>query len=204
MATSERQSGTSPRRDSWHQTVLLLRKMRSDVSNLVDRYAEIHDLVHPFNLELIDVDLIDGVPLADVEEWSELSDAERLRSNLQAYWAFQILMNQILEEQRTDLNPEDEAFHESIQSVLLQVSALAYQLEELMVTLKHGVPTKEVKNTKGPEQNSLYERKVRGMKVLEELAQWTMRSLRDLHKISPAVQASPTGESDNLTQPQEK
>ncbi|XP_058053017.1 ciliary neurotrophic factor isoform X3 [Ahaetulla prasina] len=144
MATSERQPGTSPHRDSWRQTVLLLRKMRSDVSSLLECYVEKQDLAQTFNLDLIDVDLIDGVPLADVEEWNEISDAERLGSNLQAYWAFQILLDQILEEQRTDLTPEDVAFHESIQSVLLQVSALAYQLEELMVTLKHNVPAKEV------------------------------------------------------------
>ncbi|XP_013921355.1 PREDICTED: ciliary neurotrophic factor isoform X2 [Thamnophis sirtalis] len=162
------------------------------------------NLVEPFNFDLIDVDLIDGVPLADVEEWSEIADAERLGSNLQAYWAFQILLDQILEEQRTDLTPEDVAFHESIQSVLLQVSALAYQLEELMVTLKHNVPAKEVKNTKNPDENSLFERKIRGMKVLQELAQWTVRSVRDLHKISMSVQASPTTESDNVTQAQEK
>uniref|UniRef100_A0A670YYD5 Ciliary neurotrophic factor n=1 Tax=Pseudonaja textilis TaxID=8673 RepID=A0A670YYD5_PSETE len=156
------------------------------------------DLVQPFNFDLIDVDLIDGVPLADVEEWSELSDAERLGSNLQAYWAFQILLDQILEEQRIDLTPEDVAFHESIQSVLLQVSALAYQLEELMVTLKHNVPAKEVKNTNNPDEKSLFEKKLRGMKVLQELGQWTVRSVRDLHKISTAVQASPTTESDSL------
>ncbi|XP_013921356.1 PREDICTED: ciliary neurotrophic factor isoform X3 [Thamnophis sirtalis] len=144
MATSERQPGTSPYRDSWRQTVLLLRKMRSDVSSLLECYAVKQNLVEPFNFDLIDVDLIDGVPLADVEEWSEIADAERLGSNLQAYWAFQILLDQILEEQRTDLTPEDVAFHESIQSVLLQVSALAYQLEELMVTLKHNVPAKEM------------------------------------------------------------
>ncbi|XP_032086203.1 ciliary neurotrophic factor [Thamnophis elegans] len=204
MATSERQPGTSPYRDSWRQTVLLLRKMRSDVSSLLECYAAKQNLVEPFNFDLIDVDLIDGVPLADVEEWSEIADAERLGSNLQAYWAFQILLDQILEEQRTDLTPEDVAFHESIQSVLLQVSALAYQLEELMVTLKHNVPAKEVKNTKNPDENSLFERKIRGMKVLQELAQWTVRSVRDLHKISMSVQASPTTESDNVTQAQEK
>lgn len=167
--------------------------------------VEKQELAQPYNLDLIDVDLIDGVPIADVEEWNEISEDERLGSNLQAYWAFQILLDQILEEQRTDLAPEDVALHESIQSVLLQVSALADQLEELMVKLKHNMPAKEVKNTRNPDGKSLFERKIRGMKVLQELAQWTVRSVRDLHKISPSVQASSAAlESDSLTQAQEK
>ncbi|XP_039197195.1 ciliary neurotrophic factor [Crotalus tigris] len=205
MASSERQPGAPPHQESWRRTVHLLRKMRSDVSSLLECYVEKQELAQPYNLDLIDVDLIDGVPVADVEEWSEISDAERLGSNLQAYWAFQILLDQILEEQRTDLTPEDVAFHESIQSVLLQVSALAYQLEELMVKLKHNVPAKEVKNTTNPDEKSLFERKIRGMKVLQELGQWTVRSVRDLHKISTSVQASSVAlESDSLTQAQEK
>ncbi|XP_007423148.1 ciliary neurotrophic factor [Python bivittatus] len=200
MASSERHPVTSQHQDSCRRTVHLLRKMRSDVSSLLESYAKKQGLDQTFNL-----DSVDGVPLADVEEWSEISDAERLRSNLQAYWAFQILLDQILEEQRTELTPADVAFHESIQSVMLQVSALAYQLEELMVTLKHNVPAKEVKSTKDCDEKGLFERKIRGMKVLQELAQWTVRSVRDLHQISKSVQASSIAlENYCLAQPQEK
>ncbi|XP_063148809.1 ciliary neurotrophic factor [Candoia aspera] len=182
MASSERHPVTPQHQDSCRQTVRLLRKMRSDVSGLLESYVEKQGLDQTFNL-----DSVDGVPLAVVEEWSEISDAERLGSNLQAYWAFQTLLDQILEEQRTELTPEDVAFHESIQSVLLQVSALAYQLEELMVMLKHNVPVKEVKSRKDCDEKGLFERKIRGMKVLQELAQWTVRSVRDLHQVSKSL-----------------
>ncbi|XP_015265132.1 PREDICTED: ciliary neurotrophic factor [Gekko japonicus] len=134
------------------------------------------------------LDSMDGVPTASTEQWSEASDAERLRDNLKAYWAFQILLNEILEEQRSSLTPNDLDFHESIQSVLLQVSALAYQLEELMVMLEHNVPARELEGARDAHGRGLFEKKLRGMKVLQELAQWSVRSVRDLHQLSRPVQ----------------
>ncbi|XP_048342932.1 ciliary neurotrophic factor [Sphaerodactylus townsendi] len=163
------------------RTILLLRKMRADVSSLLETYVEKQGLDKNFSL-----DSLDGVPTASTEQWSEISDAERLRDNLKAYWAFQILLNEILEEQRSSLSPNDLDFHESIQSVLLQVSALAYQLEELMVILEHSVPTKE--RSREARERGLFEKKLRGMKVLQELAQWSVRSVRDLHQLSSPAQ----------------
>ncbi|KAJ6652605.1 hypothetical protein lerEdw1_011257 [Lerista edwardsae] len=135
----------------------------------------------------INLDSIDGVPTASTEYWSEISDAERLADNLKAYWAFEILLNEILEEQKSNLTPTDRAFHESIQSVILQVSALAYQLEELMVTLEHSVPARELEGTRETRKKASFEQKVRGMKVLQELSHWAIRSVRDLHRISRPV-----------------
>ncbi|XP_060117215.1 ciliary neurotrophic factor [Heteronotia binoei] len=187
MAAAARPSGTFPgHADLCCQTVLLLRKMRADVSSLLESYVEKQGLDKNFNL-----DSMDGVPTASTEQWSEASEAERLRDNLKAYWAFQILLNEILEEQRSYLTPNDLDFHESIQSVLLQVSALAYQLEELMVILEHNVPAKELEGTRDAHERGLFEKKLRGMKVLQELAQWSVRSVRDLHQLSKPVQ---TGE----------
>ncbi|KAL8182786.1 UNVERIFIED_CONTAM: hypothetical protein K2H54_000944 [Gekko kuhli] len=135
------------------------------------------------------LDSVDGVPTASTEQWSEASDAERLRENLKAYWAFQILLDEILEEQRSFLTPNDLDFHASIQSVLLQVSALAYQLEELMVILEHNVPAKEWEGTQDVRERGFFEKKLRGLKVLQELAQWSVRSVRDLHQLSKPAQA---------------
>ncbi|XP_077177154.1 ciliary neurotrophic factor [Paroedura picta] len=180
MAAGGRPSGTSAHHaDLCCQTILLLRKMRADVGSLLESYVEKQGLDKNFNL-----DSMDGVPTASTEQWSEASEAERLRDNLKAYWAFQILLNEILEEQRSCLTPNDLHFHESIQSVLLQVSALAYQLEELMVILEHNVPAKELEGTQDARERGLFEKKMRGMKVLQELAQWSVRSVRDLHQLS--------------------
>ncbi|XP_042294253.1 ciliary neurotrophic factor [Sceloporus undulatus] len=184
MASTQRLPVTSQHHELCHPTVHLLRKMRSDVSTLLESYAEKQGLDTNFSL-----DSIDGVPVADTEHWSEISDAERLGINLKAYWAFEILLDEILEEQRSNLTPTDDDFHKSIQSVMLQVSALAYQLEELMVILNHNVPTRELEGTRGTGKHGLFEKKMRGMKVLQELAQWTVRSVRDLHQVSKSLQA---------------
>uniref|UniRef100_A0A8D2LGU1 Ciliary neurotrophic factor n=1 Tax=Varanus komodoensis TaxID=61221 RepID=A0A8D2LGU1_VARKO len=180
MASSERPLLTSPNHDSCRCTIHLLRKIRSDVSSLLESYVS--HLRKNFNL-----DFVDGVPTADTEQWSEISEAERLSDNLKAYWAFQILLDEILEDQRSNLTPDDVAFHASIHSVVLQVSALVYQLEQLMVTRKHSVPARELRSIRDTGEKSLFEKKVRGMKVLTELAQWTVRSVRDLHQISKSV-----------------
>ncbi|XP_061465686.1 ciliary neurotrophic factor [Rhineura floridana] len=200
MASSERPLVTSHHRDLCRRTVHLLRKMRSDVSSLLESYIEKQGLDKNFNL-----DSIDGVPTADTERWSEISDADRLGDNLKAYWAFQILLEEILEVQRSNLTPTDVSFHKSIQSVMLQVSGLAYQLQELMVTLEHNVPAKELESTRGGDEKGSFEKKMKGMKVLQELAQWTVRSVRDLHQISKSVQASAVPRtSRRLAQAQKK
>ncbi|CAI5762976.1 ciliary neurotrophic factor [Podarcis lilfordi] len=200
MASSEWLPGMSHQRDLCRRTVHLLRKMRSDVSSLLESYVEKQGLDKNFNL-----DSIDGVPTAGTEQWGEISDAERLADNLKAYWAFQILLDEILEEQRSSLSPDDTAFHESIQSVVLQVSGLAYQLEELMAMLEHNVPAKELGSIRDAGGKSSFEKKMRGMKVLQELAQWTVRSVRDLHHISKSVQAGAIPRSSRrLAQAQKK
>ncbi|XP_034980303.2 ciliary neurotrophic factor [Zootoca vivipara] len=200
MASSERPPGISHHRDLCRQTVHLLRKMRSDVSSLLESYVEKQELDKNFNL-----DSIDGVPTAGTEQWSEFSDAERLGDNLKAYWAFQILLDEILEEQRSSLSPDDTDFHESIQSVVLQVTGLTYQLEELMALLEHNVPAKELGSIRDAGGKSSFEKKMRGMKVLQELAHWTVRSVRDLHHISKSVQTGAIPRlSHRLAQAQKK
>ncbi|XP_062974781.1 ciliary neurotrophic factor [Elgaria multicarinata webbii] len=183
MASSERSPVTSQHHDPCCRTIHLLRKMRPDINRLLKSYVEKQTLDKNFNF-----DSVDGVPTADTEHWSEISEAERLGDNLKAYWAFQILLTEILEEQRSTLTPGDAAFHESINSVVAQVTALAYQLEQLMLTMKHSLPAREVKNTRNTGEKGLFEKKVRGMKVLLELDRWIVRSIRDLKKVSRSIE----------------
>uniref|UniRef100_A0A8D0B7A0 Ciliary neurotrophic factor n=1 Tax=Salvator merianae TaxID=96440 RepID=A0A8D0B7A0_SALMN len=196
MASSERSPVASRRCDLCRHTVHLLRKMRSDVCEVLDAYVQKQGLDKSFNL-----DSVDGVPTASTEQWGELSDAERLQENLKAYWAFQVLLDEILEVQRSHLTPSDDAFHKSIEAIILQVSALAYQLEQLLVTLEHSVPAREFESKKDALQKNLFHKKLKGMKVLQELAHWNVRSIRDLHQVSKSVNSGATiPASDSLGQ----
>uniref|UniRef100_A0A8D0HGA7 Ciliary neurotrophic factor n=1 Tax=Sphenodon punctatus TaxID=8508 RepID=A0A8D0HGA7_SPHPU len=174
MASAERPPVTPHHRDLCNRTIRLLRKIRLDVSSLLESYVERQGLDKNINL-----DSVDGVPAASTEQWSELSQAERLGENLKAYRAFKDLLCEVLEDQRNHLTRTDTDFHESIQSVLLQVSALAYQLEELLLLLEHSVSQGAGSAEEGGKEQGLFEKKLRGLKVLQELAYWTVRSVRD-------------------------
>ncbi|XP_067406847.1 ciliary neurotrophic factor [Emydura macquarii macquarii] len=187
MALAERTPGTLQRRNLCSRAILLARKIHSDVASLLESYVERQGLDRTISL-----DSVDGVPGAAVERWGELTVAERLSANLQAYRAFQALLGEVLEEQRTHLTPTDTDFHASIQSILRQVVALAYQLEELLVQLGHGGLAWEAVGPEDPGHRSLFEMKLRGLKVLRELAHWTVRSVRDLRQVAKHSQGSGT------------
>lgn len=135
--------------------------------------------------ENMNLDAVAGVPTAGTDRWSELTEAERLQQNLQAYRTFHALLTRLLEDQRVHLTPTEGDFHQAIHTLLLQVAAFAYQLEELMVLLEHKIPPSEadgVSVTTG--DGGLFEKKLWGLKVLQELSQWTVRSIHDLRVIS--------------------
>uniref|UniRef100_A0A8C0CP91 Ciliary neurotrophic factor n=1 Tax=Balaenoptera musculus TaxID=9771 RepID=A0A8C0CP91_BALMU len=135
--------------------------------------------------ENINLDSVRGVPVASTDRWSELSEAERLQENLQAYRTFHVMLARLLEDQRVHFTPAEDDFHQAIHTILLQVAAFAYQLEELMVLLEHKIPSSEADGMPlivG--DGGLFEKKLWGLKVLQELSQWTVRSVRDLRVIS--------------------
>lgn len=128
---------------------------------------------------------MDGVPVASTDRWSEMTEAERLQENLQAYRTFQGMLTKLLEDQRVHFTPTEGDFHQAIHTLMLQVSAFAYQLEELMVLLEQKIPENEADGmpaTVG--DGGLFEKKLWGLKVLQELSQWTVRSIHDLRVIS--------------------
>ncbi|CAM4564842.1 unnamed protein product [Lepidochelys olivacea] len=118
--------------------ILLAGKIRSNVARLLESYVERQGLDRTISL-----DSVEGVPGPAMEQGGELTVAVRLGANLQAYRALQTLLGEVLEEQGFHLTPLDMDFHASIQSILLQVAALAYQLEELLALLSHGRPAWE-------------------------------------------------------------
>uniref|UniRef100_A0A674IRM1 Ciliary neurotrophic factor n=1 Tax=Terrapene triunguis TaxID=2587831 RepID=A0A674IRM1_9SAUR len=179
MASAEQSPVTLQHHNLCSRVILLARKIRSDVASLLESYVERQGLDRTISL-----DSVDGVPVAAMEQGGELTMAEQLGANLQAYRAFQALLGEVLEEQRSHLTPLDTDFHASIQAVLLQVAALAYQLEELLALLGHSRPAWEAAGPEDPARRSLFEMKLRGLKVLQELAHWTVRSVRDLRQVA--------------------
>lgn len=138
---------------------------------------------------------VEGVPVAAVERWDEQSGTQRLLENLAAYRAFRVLLAQMLEEQRELLGEADAALGRALAAVLLQVSAFTYHLEELLQLESRRPPGEEGAGPAPPSHLGLFERKLRGLGVLRELAQWAVRSARDLRQLarpSPGSSSAPS------------
>uniref|UniRef100_A0A8C3R7U1 Ciliary neurotrophic factor n=1 Tax=Cyanoderma ruficeps TaxID=181631 RepID=A0A8C3R7U1_9PASS len=179
------------RRDLCSRGIRLAGKMRADVVDLLDAYVEQQGLDASAS-----VAAVEGVPLAAVERWDEQTGTQRLLENLAAYRAFRALLAQMLEEQREQLGEADAGLGRALAAVLLQVSAFAYHLEELLRLESRGIPGEEEEDGPPPPPRlSLFEQKLRGLGVLRELAQWAVRSVRDLRQLakpSPATGAAPS------------
>ncbi|NXR41040.1 CNTF factor, partial [Zosterops hypoxanthus] len=182
------------RRDLCTRGIRLAGKMRADVLDLLDAYVEQQGLDASAS-----VAAVEGVPLAAVERWDEQTGTQRLLQNLAAYRAFRALLAQMLEEQREQLGEAEAGLGRALAALLLQVSAFAYHLEELLRLESRGVPGEEEEEEEEdgpppPPRLSLFEQKLRGLGVLRELAQWAVRSVRDLRQLakpSPATGAAP-------------
>ncbi|XP_039562545.1 ciliary neurotrophic factor [Passer montanus] len=191
MAAAESPSAALRRRDLCSRGIRLAGKMRADVADLLDAYVEQQGLDASAS-----VAAVEGVPLAAVERWDEQTGTQRLLENLAAYRAFRALLAQMLEEQREQLGEADAGLGRALAAVLLQVSAFAYHLEELLRLESRGIPGEEEEEDgpPPPPRLSLFEQKLRGLGVLRELAQWAVRSVRDLRQLakpSPATGAAP-------------
>ncbi|KAM9660535.1 ciliary neurotrophic factor [Trichechus inunguis] len=180
MALAEYSPLTPHRRDLCSRSIWLARKIRSDLTALMESYVSHQGLNKNINL-----DSVDGVPMASTDQWSELTEAERLQENLQAYRTFHVMLTKLLEDQRVHFTPTEGDFHQAIQTLLLQVAAFAYQLEELMMLLEHKIPPNEADRMPAVVgDGGLFEKKLWGLKVLQELSHWAVRSIHDLRVIS--------------------
>ncbi|XP_055994818.1 ciliary neurotrophic factor [Sorex fumeus] len=179
MAYAEPSPLTPVRRDLCSRSIWLARKIRSDLAALMESYVK-----HQGLNENINLDSVDGVPMASTDRWSELTEAERLQENLQAYRTFHVMLGRLLEDQQVHFTPAEGDFHQAIHRLLLQVSAFAYQLEELMVLLEHKIPPSDPDGIPIGGDGGLFEKKLWGLKVLQELSHWTVRSIHDLRVVS--------------------
>ncbi|NXG01508.1 CNTF factor, partial [Sakesphorus luctuosus] len=193
MAGADSPSAALQRRDLCARGIRLAGKMRADVINLLDTYAERQGLDASAN-----VAAVEGLPLAAVEGWDEQTGTQRLLENLAAYRAFRALLAQMLEEHREQLGEADAALGRALAAVLLQVSAFTYHLEELLRLESCGAPSEEEQEEEDglpPQPHGLFEQKLRGLGVLRELAQWALRSGRDLRQLakpSPGTGSAPS------------
>ncbi|NXD83616.1 CNTF factor, partial [Halcyon senegalensis] len=190
MAAADSPSDALRRRDLCSRGIRLAGKMRSDVVDLLDTYVERQGLDASAS-----VAAVEGVPAAATEHWDEQTGTQRLLENLAAYRAFRTLLAQMLEDQQEQLGEADAALGQALAAVLLQVSAFAYHLEELLRLESLGPPSEEAAGPTSLSDLSLFERKLRGLGVLRELAQWAVRSARDLRQLtkpSPGTSLAPS------------
>ncbi|NWT75927.1 CNTF factor, partial [Prunella himalayana] len=195
MAAADSPSAALRRRDLCSRGIRLAGKMRADVVDLLDAYVEQQGLDASAS-----VAAVEGVPLAAVERWDEQTGTQRLLENLAAYRAFRALLAQMLEEQREQLGEAEAGLGRALAAVLLQVSAFAYHLEELLRLESRGIPGEEEEEEEEdgpppPPRLSLFEQKLRGLGVLRELAQWAVRSVRDLRQLAKPSPATGAAES---------
>ncbi|KAM4846952.1 ciliary neurotrophic factor [Thomomys bottae] len=193
MAFTEHPQLTLHRRDLCSRSIWLARKIRSDLTALMESYMKHQGLNKNVNL-----DSVDGVPAASTAQWSELTVAERLQDNLQAYRTFHSMLAKLLEDQKVHFTPTEGDFHEAIHTLLLQVSAFAYQLEELMMLLEHKIPPNDGGVPVAVGDGGLFEKKLWGLKVLQELSQWTVRSIHDLRVVSSHQTGNPAQENHHV------
>ncbi|KAM6073741.1 ciliary neurotrophic factor [Chlamydotis macqueenii] len=179
MAAADSSSAALRRHDLCTRGIRLAGKMRADVVDLLDTYVERQGLDAS-----VSVTAVEGVPAAAVERWDEQTGTQRLLENLAAYRAFRALLAQMLEEQQEQLGEADAALGPALAAVLLQVSAFAYHLEELLQLESRGPPSEEGAAAPPLSHLGLFERKLRGLGVLRELAQWAVRSARDLRQLA--------------------
>ncbi|MEE6526773.1 hypothetical protein FKM82_027626 [Ascaphus truei] len=117
----------------------------------------------------------------DIHSWREMAAGERLLANLTAFLALERQLERVSEEQTERLTPGERALHVGLRDMLGQVSALRGQLEQLGATL--GLREGWKLEIGEGEEESVFERKVRGYRVLRELSGWAVRGVRDLRKI---------------------
>ncbi|XP_063814559.1 ciliary neurotrophic factor-like isoform X2 [Pseudophryne corroboree] len=134
--------------------------------------------------------------------WAEMATEERLLANISAYMVLEKQLMQVIAEQGESLLEEESDLHEGLRGMLMKVSALRAQLEHLGGTMglkECAGDTDEVDRPSG----SVFEMKVRGYHLLNELSVWAVRSLRDLRKLQRereklVSQAEASAESSEL------
>uniref|UniRef100_A0A8C5WG26 Ciliary neurotrophic factor n=1 Tax=Leptobrachium leishanense TaxID=445787 RepID=A0A8C5WG26_9ANUR len=152
-----------------------LRKIRVDLIPLMEKYVQIQGFD--------DLDFSRESASVEIGNWTEMAAEERLIANLSAFLELERQLKRVVEEQKDLLHPREHVFHGDLHSLLGQVGALREHLEQIGSILglcdQWSSDITEVGATGG----SMFEKKVRGYKVLRDLSVWSVRSVRDLRKL---------------------
>ncbi|XP_078062651.1 ciliary neurotrophic factor-like [Mustelus asterias] len=121
---------------------------------------------------------VDGIPLAGTSRWADLSDQERLSENFRAYKVFSSFLRLALK------NVPDCARYprlpDSVMDLCTKAESLLVLISQLMMAMGLAVPSVRVPQVDAPKD---WDKKVWGHKVLRELSNWSLRSVRDFNKL---------------------
>ncbi|XP_041029946.1 ciliary neurotrophic factor-like isoform X2 [Carcharodon carcharias] len=127
----------------------------------------------------------DGIPLAGTSRWAELSDQERLSENFCAYKIFSSYLRLALK------NVPDctryPRLPESMMDLCTKAESFLVLISQLMMAMGLPVPSVRVPQVNAPKD---WDKKVWGHKMLRELDNWALRSVRDFNKLKTNLSAS--------------
>ncbi|XP_038656897.1 ciliary neurotrophic factor-like [Scyliorhinus canicula] len=127
----------------------------------------------------------DGIPLAGTSRWAELSDQERVNENFRAYKVFSSYLRLVLK------NVPDCARYprlpDSVMDLCTKAESMLVLISQLLMTMGLPVPAVRVPLVEAPKD---WDKKIWGHKVLRELGNWSLRSVRDFNKLKTNLSAS--------------
>ncbi|XP_072356514.1 ciliary neurotrophic factor-like [Scyliorhinus torazame] len=127
----------------------------------------------------------DGIPLAGTSRWAELSDQERLSENFRAYKVFSSYLRLALK------NVPDCARYprlpDSVMDLCTKAESLLVLISQLMMAMSLPVPSVRVPQVEAPKD---WDKKIWGHKVLRELGNWSLRSVRDFNRLKSNLSTS--------------
>ncbi|KAM8924429.1 ciliary neurotrophic factor [Pelodytes ibericus] len=161
--------------DPFSLVIQQLRKIRVDLVPLTEKYVQVQGFDN--------FDMPRESASMEVGDWAEMAPEERLLANLTAFLTLERQLQRVVEDQKELLHPRENFLHGGLRTLLGQVAALREQLEEIAVSLGMLKEwSSDIDEVEG-EESSIFERKVRGYRVLRELSVWAVRSVRDLRKL---------------------
>ncbi|XP_067837648.1 ciliary neurotrophic factor-like [Heptranchias perlo] len=136
---------------------------------------------------------VDGIPLASTSRWAELSDQERLCENFKAYKAFSVFLRLALKNV-----PDCDAsskLPDALVDLCTKTESFLVLIGQLLVTMGLPVPSVPVPPVDVPRD---WDKKIWGHKLLRELCNWSLRSVRDFNKLKTNLAAGRGGRRRDL------
>ncbi|XP_063290862.1 ciliary neurotrophic factor isoform X1 [Pelobates fuscus] len=164
-----------PVQDPFSLVIQQLRKINADLTSLIQKYVQTQGFAN--------LDIPRESASMDVVNWTEMTAEQRLLANLSAFLELERRLERVIEEQKELLHPQEHVLHGDLHNMLGQVAALREQLEQIGEIFGLNRGNSSDTDGMGVVGGSVFDKKVRGYKVLRELSVWSIRSVRDILKI---------------------